>query len=84
MQTTNTPIIAVRPKFADPLAVTDRSLDVPLHFGKHRGLTLREIAADDVAYLDYLASLKDLDPSLRPAVELACKKYGREIERALR
>ena len=60
-----------RPKFADPLAVDDRCLDTALHFGKHRGRALREVAAEDMVYLDYLAGLKDMDPSLRPAVEHA-------------
>jgi hypothetical protein len=74
----------MRPQFANPLELNDRQLDQVLHFGKHRGLRLREVAAEDVVYLDYLAGLKDLDPSLRPAVDYACKKYGREIDRRVR
>jgi hypothetical protein len=56
---------------------------IRMPFGKHRNLTLAEIAAVDVLYLDWLAGLTNLDAYLREAIDLLCKKHERAIDKAM-
>lgn len=58
-------------------------LDLEMPFGKHRGMTLREIGESDPAYLDWLSGLDDLRPNLRTAITYACTHFRHAIDDAL-
>lgn len=53
-----------------------------VNFPAHPNTTLGAIAAQDVTYLDFLASQTWLDWHLREAVELLCVHYGRRPKRS--
>lgn len=50
-------------------------------FGRYGTFTLGEIAARDVAYLDFLAGISPkLDLYLQEAIALMCEKHGRAVK----
>jgi hypothetical protein len=57
---------------------------LPVQFGKHKGKTLGQVAADDLMYLDWMAGQAWLKGTLLDGVLTLCKLHEREIERRVR
>lgn len=61
----------------------DRAEDYRMPFGKHRDRAMRDILGDDPTYLDWLAGLDDLNPTLKRVVEHMTTMYSAEIQAAI-
>lgn len=57
--------------------------NVVMPFGKYKGRTLGDIAADDVLYLDFLAGCDIKGRQLWKAIGEMCQRFAHEIDSAL-